>query len=34
MNTQKVSDHIVKWLKDYAENAGVNGFVSWNFWWN
>ena len=27
MNTQKVSDHIVKWLKDYAENAGVNGFV-------
>ena len=27
MNTQKVSEHIVKWLKDYAENAGVNGFV-------
>lgn len=27
MHTQKVSKHIVKWLKDYAKNAGVNGFV-------
>ncbi|UCA61605.1 NAD(+) synthase [Chryseobacterium rhizoplanae] len=27
MQTQKVIDHIVKWLKDYAVNAGVNGYV-------
>ena len=27
MNTEKVTEHIVKWLKDYAENAGVKGFV-------
>ncbi len=27
MNTQKVIDHIVKWLRDYATNAKVNGFV-------
>ena len=27
MNTPKVSEHIVQWLKDYATNAGVNGFV-------
>lgn len=27
MNTQKVVDHIVKWLKDYATSAKVNGFV-------
>jgi NAD+ synthase len=27
MKTGLVVDHIVKWLKDYAENAGVNGFV-------
>ncbi|CAL2102127.1 NH(3)-dependent NAD(+) synthetase [Tenacibaculum sp. 190130A14a] len=27
MNTPKVVEHIVKWLKDYAENAKVNGFV-------
>jgi len=27
MNAQKVTDHIVKWLKDYAENAKVKGFV-------
>jgi len=27
MNTPKVAEHIVKWLKDYAEKAGVNGFV-------
>ncbi|TCI94333.1 NAD(+) synthase [Tenacibaculum sp. M341] len=27
MNTPKVAEHIVKWLKDYAENAKVNGFV-------
>lgn len=27
MNTPKVVDYIVKWLKDYAENAKVNGFV-------
>ncbi len=27
MHTEKVADHIVNWLKDYAINAGVNGFV-------
>ncbi len=27
MNTPKVTEHIVKWLKEYAENAGVKGFV-------
>lgn len=27
MKTEKVVDHIVKWLKDYALNAHVNGFV-------
>ncbi|MGB3605820.1 NAD(+) synthase [Psychroserpens sp.] len=27
MQTEKVVDHIVKWLKDYATKAGVNGFV-------
>lgn len=27
MNTEKVTKFIVKWLKDYAENARVNGFV-------
>jgi len=27
MKTEKVVDHIVKWLKDYAGSAGVNGFV-------
>lgn len=27
MQTDKVIDHIVKWLKDYATNAGVKGFV-------
>lgn len=27
MQTEKVIDHIVNWLKDYATNAGVNGFV-------
>ena len=27
MNTPKVSEHIIKWLKDYATKAGVNGFV-------
>jgi len=27
MNTEKVTQHIVKWLKDYATNAKVNGFV-------
>ena len=27
MHTEKVVDHIVNWLKDYATNAGVNGFV-------
>ncbi|GGG32675.1 NAD(+) synthase [Bizionia arctica] len=27
MQTEKVVDHIVKWLKDYALNAKVNGFV-------
>ena len=27
MNTEKVTQYIVQWLKDYAENARVNGFV-------
>ncbi len=27
MNTEKVAQHIINWLKDYAKNAGVNGFV-------
>ncbi|EAR00804.1 NAD(+) synthase [Maribacter sp. HTCC2170] len=27
MKTEKVIDHIVLWLKDYAENAGIKGFV-------
>lgn len=27
MQTEKVIDHIVNWLKAYATNAGVNGFV-------
>ena len=27
MNTEKVVEHIVTWLKDYATNAKVNGFV-------
>ena len=27
MQTEKVIDHIVNWLKDYATNAGVKGFV-------
>lgn len=27
MNTEKVTQHIVKWLTDYAKNARVNGFV-------
>lgn len=27
MNTEKVVDHIVQWLKLYAQNAKINGFV-------
>ncbi|MCL7753760.1 NAD(+) synthase [Polaribacter sp. Z022] len=27
MKTEKVAEHIIKWLKDYAENAKVKGFV-------
>lgn len=27
MQVEKVVDHIVDWLKEYAQNAGVNGFV-------
>lgn len=27
MNTKKVAEHIINWLKEYAENAKVNGFV-------
>ena len=27
MNTQKVADFITQWLKEYAQNAKVNGFV-------
>ena len=27
MKTEKVAEYIINWLKDYATNAGVNGFV-------
>ena len=27
MQTEKVINHIVNWLKEYATNAGINGFV-------
>ena len=27
MNAEKVTNHIVKWLKDYAKSAGAKGFV-------
>ncbi len=27
MNTEKVSQHIVNWLKDYADSAKINGFI-------
>ncbi|WP_299666210.1 NAD(+) synthase [uncultured Polaribacter sp.] len=27
MNTEKVATHIISWLKNYAKNAKVNGFV-------
>ncbi|WP_299603034.1 NAD(+) synthase [uncultured Aquimarina sp.] len=27
MQTEKVINHIVNWLKDYANNANINGFV-------
>ena len=27
MKTEKVAEHIIKWLKEYAENAKVKGFV-------
>lgn len=27
MNTEKVTDYIVKWLKDYAQNVGIKGYV-------
>lgn len=27
MQTEKVIDHIVNWLKDYAADSGMNGFV-------
>lgn len=27
MNTEKVTEHIVKWLKNYAENAKIKGLV-------
>lgn len=27
MNTPKVAEYIVSWLKEYAQNANVNGFV-------
>jgi NAD+ synthase len=27
MNIEKVSEYIINWLKDYATNAGVKGFV-------
>jgi NAD+ synthase len=27
MNVEKVTEHIVKWLKDYAQNAKVKGYI-------
>ena len=27
VNCEKVNEHIVNWLKTYAQNAKVNGFV-------
>lgn len=27
MKVDKVTEHIVKWLKDYAQNAGIKGYV-------
>lgn len=27
MQTQKIIDHIVNWLKDYAQKAGVKGYI-------
>jgi len=27
MQTKKVIEHIVNWLKEYAENANIKGFV-------
>ena len=27
MNTEKVAEYIISWLKEYATNAKVNGFV-------
>ena len=27
MNVKKVADHIIDWLRNYAMNAGVEGFV-------
>ncbi|MBT8206622.1 MAG: NAD(+) synthase [Eudoraea sp.] len=27
MQTEKVADHIINWLRQYAENAGIKGFV-------
>lgn len=27
MNTEKVANHIVNWLKNYAQKANINGFV-------
>ena len=27
MQTEKIIEHIVNWLKEYASNAGMNGFV-------
>ncbi|MEE3243455.1 MAG: NAD(+) synthase, partial [Bacteroidota bacterium] len=27
MQTEKVIDHIVNWLKTYATNANIQGFV-------
>ena len=27
MQTEKVTDYIVNWLKDYAKKAGAKGYV-------
>ena len=27
MKTEKVATHIISWLKEYAENAQIKGFV-------
>ncbi len=33
MQSEKIIERIVSWLKDYAEKAGVKGYVIRSFWW-